>query len=38
MHRSWRTNQRIDIFTFALFEKKRDEMLRVGEGLKEWQR
>ena len=26
------------IFTFALFEKKRDEMLRVVEGLKEWQR
>jgi hypothetical protein len=28
----------IIIFTFALFEKKRDEMLRVVEGLKEWQR
>lgn len=26
------------IFTFALFEKKRDEMLRVVEGLKEWDR
>jgi hypothetical protein len=26
------------IFTFALFEKKRDDMLRVVEGLKEWQR
>ncbi|MCU1265245.1 MAG: hypothetical protein JWM21_1563 [Acidobacteria bacterium] len=26
------------IFTFALFEKKRDEMLRVVEGLKEWER
>ena len=25
------------IFTFALFEKKRDEMLRVVEGLKDWQ-
>jgi hypothetical protein len=25
------------IFTFALFEKKRDEMLRVVEGLREWQ-
>jgi len=24
------------IFTFALFEKKRDEMLRVVEGFKEW--
>jgi hypothetical protein len=28
----------IIIFTFALFEKKRDEMLRVVEGLKEWDR
>jgi hypothetical protein len=26
------------IATFAVFEKKRDEMLRVVEGLKEWQR
>ena len=26
------------IFTFALFEKKRDDMLRVVEGLKDWQR
>ena len=26
------------IFTFALFEKKRDEMLRVVEGLREWER
>jgi hypothetical protein len=26
------------IFTFALFEKKRTEMLRVVEGLREWQR
>jgi membrane protein DedA with SNARE-associated domain len=26
------------IFTFALFEKKRDEMLRVVEGFKDWQR
>ncbi len=26
------------IFTFALFEKKRDEMLRLVEGLKEWDR
>jgi hypothetical protein len=26
------------IFMFALFEKKRDEMLRVVEGLKEWDR
>jgi hypothetical protein len=26
------------ITTFAVFEKKRDEMLRVVEGLKEWQR
>jgi len=26
------------IFTFAMFEKKREEMLRVVEGLREWQR
>jgi hypothetical protein len=26
------------IFTFAMFEKKREEMLRVVEGFREWQR
>jgi hypothetical protein len=26
------------IFMFALFEKKRSEVLRVVEGLKEWER